>query len=95
MITNARYRVWEYEKVLKLHGKTIKIFAPNYYQILYFVLGMNYFFLNKNKKGFLNLIKSIRLNAFSLKKWIVLIFGLINRKLLIFIYKLNLNLVNR
>ena len=56
---------------------------------------MNYLFLNKNKKGFLNLIKSIGLNAFSLKKWIVLIIGLINRKLLILIYKLNLNLVKR
>ena len=95
IINNASHRIWEYEKVLKLHGKTIKIFAPNYYQILYFVLGMNYFFLNKNKKGFLNLIKSIRHNCFSLKKWIVLIFGLINKKLLIFIYRLNLNLGNR
>lgn len=95
IIRDASHRIWEYEKVLKLHGKNIKIYAPNYYQILYFVLGMNYFFLNKKKKGLLNLIKSINNNVFSLKKWIVLIFGLLNNKLLIFMYRINLNLANR
>ncbi len=95
IIRNAKHRVWEYEKVLNLHGKVLKKYAPIYYQNLYFVLGMNYFFLNKKRKGLRNIIKSLKINLLSIKKWIVLFSGLLNRNILIYLYKLNLVFANR
>ena len=92
---NAEHRIWEYQKILKLHKNVIHKYAPNYYRNLFYVLGLNYFFINNKKKGAYYVIKAIYLKFYDIKKWVVLLLGILNRKLLILLYKQHLKISNR
>ena len=92
---NAEHRIWEYKKILKLHKNTLRKYAPNYYRNLFYVLGLNYFFINNKKKGTYYVIKAINLKFYDIKKWIVLFSGIISRSLLILLYKMNLVISKR
>jgi glycosyltransferase involved in cell wall biosynthesis len=79
-IENAKYQALSGELMLKNHGETLKAYAPKIYRRQVSGLATLWFLSYNRLKGIEYSFFSIASNFFSVRNWVILIFGLVGAK---------------